>query len=263
MEFLQGQFSQDLKQVPAGKVTYGFWLTQKGKVFGDAIVRPESAERCLIASWSLTADALRERLDAYIIADDVELEDQTDAWKGWVIAGEQVCSGSAALPVGEDTVWWQGTEEGALGYVLAKLEPEWPANWTEMDESEWARIRIAVKWPEVPVDLGADDLPQEGGRHEVGVSFNKGCYLGQEVMARLEATGRVRRQLTRVSGNGPMPPGDSAELQQDGKTVGKVRSHVTHPDGGWIGLAMVLLARVDLEKPAELKDQPATRVEFG
>jgi folate-binding protein YgfZ len=106
---------------------------------------------------------------------------------------------------------------------------------------DWARIAAGV--PAIPDDLGPTDLPQEGGL-EVGViAYNKGCYLGQEVMARLKNLGQVRRRLHVVRGRGA-PPARLAVLYQGGKKIGELRSIAQHQEG-FVALAMLALINLN------------------
>jgi len=94
--------------------------------------------------------------------------------------------------------------------------------------------------PAVPADCGANEFPQECGL-EAWVSYTKGCYLGQEVMARIQSLGSLRRILRRVSG----PVSVGQELKSpEGKVVGTVRSAA-----GDVGLALL---SVDLAEGAVL-----------
>ena len=108
--------------------------------------------------------------------------------------------------------------------------------------AEWLeKRRMAGGVPAIPVELGPGDLPQEGGLEAEAVSFNKGCYLGQEVMARLQSMGRVRRRLHIVQASREVPaealaPG--TELLRDEKKLGEIRSGIGDADG-WTGLAML------------------------
>ena len=106
------------------------------------------------------------------------------------------------------------------------------------EELEAIRVRAGV--PAVPADCGANEFPQECGL-EAWVSYTKGCYLGQEVMARIQSMGSLRRTLRRVSGSVTV----GQELKTpEGKTAGVVRSAA-----GDVGLALV---SVDLPEGAEL-----------
>ena len=94
------------------------------------------------------------------------------------------------------------------------------------------------------------DLPQEAGLEGAAISFQKGCYLGQEVMARLKAMGQVRRQLWRVAGAGDAVPPPGALLRgAEERPAGEIRGAVTDGAGGWIGLAMISL----LHAPADAR----------
>jgi hypothetical protein len=98
--------------------------------------------------------------------------------------------------------------------------------------------------PAIPGEFGPQDLPQEAGLETSAISFTKGCYLGQEVMARLHAMGQVRRRLVRVGGPGPAPA-RNVELRQNEKRVGELRAAADDGQGGWLGLAMLNLLGLD------------------
>jgi hypothetical protein len=89
----------------------------------------------------------------------------------------------------------------------------------------------------VPADIGPADLPNEGGLDAQAISYSKGCYLGQEVMARVRATGRVRRTLVRVRGSGLLPA-LPAGLWRGDRREGELRSAAALGDG-FVGLALL------------------------
>lgn len=252
LEFLQGQFTQDLSSLSDNATAYGFLLTQKGRVIGDAFLRRIDAEAWQLISWSLGPEDLIARLDAYIIADDVELADETGAWKAWRVGGSDGAPESLpALPPGAVMLDYAPglSLPWRVWVVPASTAMVWPEGWASAPLEIFEAVRIAAGWPRVPVDLGPSDFPPEGGRHHQGVSYTKGCYLGQEVMARLAATGRLRRGLARVHGSADLPAG-AVELVQADKTVGELRSWAgTGEEGAWIGLAMMQLARFDEAAP--------------
>lgn len=127
-------------------------------------------------------------------------------------------------------------DEATLRTCKAKLDS---AGFIEASAAEAEERRIRAGIPAVPVDLGPADLPQEGGLENVAISFTKGCYLGQEVMARLKNLGQVRRRLHVVRGPG-MPPPPAAALFQGGRRVGEIRSSTPTRDG-FVALAMLAL----------------------
>jgi folate-binding protein YgfZ len=254
--FLQGQFTNELRGLAAGTGVYGLWLNQKGKVLGDSFVVAGAVEgeRWLVSYFCAAAGIMR-RLEDYIIADDVVLEDFTPEWMGISVLGDgagewltanahvgRIFPGRRVL--GENWEWIFPASTQAE--VCAKL-----ATATEIGADELARRRIGAGLPAVPVDLGPGDLPGEGGLEEVAISYTKGCYLGQEVMARLKSMGQVRRRLMRVHGPGPVPVVPAA-LWQNSKQVGELRSGVGG-ETGFVGLAMLSLVNWQRELPLALE----------
>jgi len=251
--FLQGQNSQDLRPLRDGAAAavYGLWLTVKGKVVGDSFVlRGAAPDEFWVGSYFTPAAALLARLEAFLIADEVTLEDQTPAWTGLSLLSA-ANDGPAAGPdafrfpgrrIAAGNVEWVGRRE-----VAAALPP--PAG-RELNAAQMKLLRLDAGLPAIPEEFGPADLPQEAGLEGAAISFQKGCYLGQEVMARLKAMGQVRRQLWRVAGAGDAVPPPGAPLRgAEDRPAGEIRGAVTDGDGGWIGLAMISL----LHAPADAR----------
>src|SRR5690349_21801352 len=85
--FLQGQFTNDLRDPAAGAAVYGLWLNVKGKVVADSFVVRGAAGEFWVGSYFSSAAAIRERLESFIIADDVVVEDATAGWSGFALLG--------------------------------------------------------------------------------------------------------------------------------------------------------------------------------
>jgi folate-binding protein YgfZ len=245
--FLQGQFTNDLRDITKRGSVYGLWLTVKGKVLADSFVGGNE-QGFWVASYQSEAAVIRGRLESFIIADDVTVEDQTSRWAalsvigpaaeellqapapcGWVFRGRR-----AAAP----NVEWIFPVEAA-GQVREKF-----AGARELTADDIVRWRIASALPAVPTEIGPNDLPNEGGLDEEAISYTKGCYLGQEVMARLKSMGQVRRRLLRVHAAGTSVPDTPAPLFAGGRNVGELRSVVSDGAGGWVGFAMLSLANL-------------------
>lgn len=243
--YLQGQFTQDLR-LKNGESAYGLWLDLKGKVFADSQVLKQKENEYLIVSFSSKAADLKARLESYLIADEVEIEDQTAAWAGILLWGAGAAdlappAEAMALPsrrAGAGSRQWL-VPVGSLDSVRATLVGR--AEATDRVVAERARLDAAM--PAVPVDIGPRDLPNEGNLEDVAISYTKGCYLGQEVMARLKNLGQVRRRLHLVRGSGSAPAAGTALFQGERK-VGETRSAVA--DGaGFLAMAMVSLVNLD------------------
>ena len=258
--FLHGQFTNDLNR-PDGSSTYGLWLNQKGKVLADSFVLRRAADDFLVFSKFSTAAVIRQRLEAYLIADEVTVTDETAAWRAIDLWGPQadligrtLC---AEMPAdgffghADRALIFRGRSSRENGFTLlcpavgvAELFRRVLAGGaTESDANAAATARIAGGLPAVPADIGPSDLPNEGGLDEVAISFTKGCYLGQEVIARLKNLGRVRRRLHVVAGSGATPSPNS-EIFQDGKRVGEFRSAALRGDG-FVAFAMLSLLNLN------------------
>jgi folate-binding protein YgfZ len=221
---------------------YGLWLDRKGKVIADSrVVRSPDDSSFLIASLSSLAPAIEAHLGAHIIADDVVLADETALWRGISLLGAGSGGWLASEPrtglvfpgrrdSGENWEWvFPDADSASAGEAVSGAHA--------LAAEDVERMRIAAGIPAVPMDIGPSDLPNEGGLDKDAISYSKGCYTGQEVMARIKSLGRVRRTLVRVRGAGAAPVLPAALWLGDRKE-GEIRSAVPE-GGGYTGIALV------------------------
>lgn len=260
--FLNGQFTQELRVSP-GQFAYGLWLNQKGKVLADSFVLRETPDEHLVFSPRSSAEILRRRLEDYLIADEVEVSDESANWVAVALWGpgarEFVAGiGLIVLSAGAQDFGRSGetrtfparlARESRFWLLLPRAEfATWRerlslAGGREVTAAEAERERIAAGIPAVPDDIGPGELPNEGGLERDAISYTKGCYLGQEVMSRLKNLGQVRRQLHVVRGTGEPPP-RLAPLFQGDRKIGEVRSAAREP-AGFVALALLSLVNLD------------------
>lgn len=251
--FLQGQFTNELRGLSPGRAVYGLWLSVKGKVIADSFVlRGESADEFWVGSYFSPADVVRERMESFIIADDVVVEDRTAEWRAFSVWAES----GAALEASGGFVFAgrRGKEPNIECIVPEQLAAEMArrfAEATRLSAEEIARRRIEAGIPAVPLDVGPADLPNEAGLERDAISFTKGCYLGQEVMARLKSMGQVRRRLVRVRGAGEIPA-RPATLFLGERPIGELRS-AAGDDGHFVGLAMISLLNLGSARELALR----------
>lgn len=240
--FLQSQFTNDLGKMTTGGSVYGLWLDRKGRVLADSwVIRGKEKDEFLVVSLNSAAPVIAGHLEAHIIADEVEIADETGAWRGVALVGPG--SGDALASVARPGFTFPGRRSAGENH-------EWilPAGeWAEAEATiaglpapgpqalELLRIRAAI--PRIPADIGPSDLPNEGGLDRDAISYSKGCYTGQEVMARVKALGRVRRRLVLVGGEGDAPAVPAALWSGEAR-AGEIRS-VAPAGGGFEGLALV------------------------
>ncbi len=268
--FLQGQFTNDLRPPPGG-ATYGLWLNQKGKVLADSVVIRLAENEFLLVSGNSPAAVIRQRLEEYIVADDVVLADETATAHGLVLGGPDSGGGVRKL-LGETllagrfigsggAVVFCGRRVPGVNYeivgpenTLAEFRRQILASGgEEVGAAEMEFNRISAGIPAVPIDVGPGDLPNEGGLEDTALSSTKGCYLGQEVMARLKNLGQVRRRLHIVHGRGPAPAARAA-LYQGEKKAGEVRSVARQGDAH---VALAMLSLINLDPRAGLSLEPS------
>jgi folate-binding protein YgfZ len=258
--YLQGQFTNELRQ-PIGAVVYGLWLNQKGKVLADSHVLRRGENEFIVASVTSPAAIIQARLEEYIVADDVTLTDASNQVQALAVTGPRCgelirqCLGAVPPPgqflQRDDMVVFAGRRSRDENYELigpSALTEETKnkllsLGGCETGAEEMEFLRISADLPVIPQDIGSGDLPNEGGLEIEAISYTKGCYLGQEVMARLKNMGQVRRRLHRIHGSGAAPEA-LAPLYQGEKQVGQIRS-IARQENEFVALAMLSLVNLD------------------
>lgn len=230
--WLNGQITNDVRTTQPGDAVQALVLNVKGRILADAIV-VDRGERGLGAIIPRSEhDALRTHLEKYVIMEDVELvlEETLDVAElhgasAAAVSGEQF----AVKWMGQDVAIWIGDAN-----ALAGIE--------RIDDAEAELARIRAGRPAFGIDFGPTTYPQEAGL-ERAVSFQKGCYLGQEVVCMLENRGQLSRALVRIETEQPVSAGAKV-VDASGAEVGAVTSAVGRPEGGSVGLAYVKRAAI-------------------
>jgi folate-binding protein YgfZ len=246
-EFPQGQGTADLRGT--GDVCrYTLWLDHKGLVQGDGFVLRESAGSTLLVSYASPAAFLMAKFDRHIIADDVEMENLTADFELVSCKVEDLRAflperGGGDVIAGtfgrlDDGYCYKGRRLGLE--TLDCLVPDgadvpFPGQWIDLAEAE--RCRIEEGLPLIPRDTSAHPLNPLEANLVSALSFDKGCYLGQEVVARVHRLERMSRRLVQFTGagtSGELP--DS--LQLDDTVAGGITSVANFPDKllaiGWM-----------------------------
>ena len=248
-DFLQSQFTNELRPFEVGQATYGLWLDVKGKVIADGVVLCEGDNAFRIISELCSGEAIAAHMQRHIIADDVEIE-QCQPGFAVELSAEAVAALGWELPEHGRFVAVNGgvllcAREGQYNVVshtksdFETLRNELvDAGLTACSEAEHGLMRIGAGIPLVPDEIGAKDLPGEGELERDAISFTKGCYLGQEVVARMHNIGKPQRGLFVVQGEGPVPQLPMPLCNADQKQVGELRSAYTNLEG-WCGVAIL------------------------
>jgi aminomethyltransferase len=261
--FLNGLVTCDVKALEPGAGAYGFVTTVKGRVLaGLAVVA--RADRLLLELPPGRSEAIAAHLGKYKIADRVEIA-SPDAMP-LTVAGPRAAEALAAAGVAAPPeAPWAAVEAEAAGiavtvvrqghlgvegfslWVAPEAAAELASALVERGASAGLRpvgleaaevVRVESGTPRWGLDFGEDHFPQETGLGEEAVSYTKGCYLGQEVVARIHYRGGVQRGLAGLRFDGaPEPP---VGLLHDGRPAGTAGSVVRSAAGGAaIGLAIL------------------------
>jgi tRNA-modifying protein YgfZ len=228
--FLQGQLSQDVLALGDGDWAWSWVLAPTGKV--DALVR---AIRLADSDWLLDTDRgwgepLLGRLTRFKLRTKVSLE-----LLPWRVLGLRF-TGPSGLDRPVDTVEVMSTWPLLEGVDRMGESPVVPDRWPVLSADGYETVRVMAGFPRMGAELTDKTIPAETGLIDLTVSFTKGCYTGQELVARIDSRGgNVPRHLRRLLSAGPLEV--AAQLTgEEGKEVGTVTSVDRAPDGGWIGL---------------------------
>jgi len=262
--FIDGFTTAAVGPLEPGSGTEGFFADAKGWVLALAgILRTD--EGVWIDACAGGPD-VAEHLERYHIREQLEIVDASAERASLVLSGPGAAaavasllgappprapwahvSGSiAAVPVAVAAVPWAGPE-GYLVQAPLAARPQLvaaivAAGIPAAEPGMLERVRIEEGWP-APVDIPAKALPQELAQHARAISFKKGCYLGQETVARLDALGHVNRRLVGIAAAREFASG--ALVRGGGADLGVITSACSSPHaGGWLGLAIIAVKSV-------------------
>ena len=252
-EYLQGQLTNDIEAIGPGEGRYAALLDRKGHMQGDMrVLRPGAEPDLLLDTETEALEAVRRHLGMYKIGRQVEVGEVTAARALLSLIGPRAVeiAGSAPLPenaceevtVGGTRCLAVGTAAGIDLFIdAAERDRVWEAllaaGAVEVSPEAAEILRIESGRPRFGAEMGAETMPAEAGIVERAVSFTKGCYIGQETVARLHYKGKPNRHLRGLRLSAPAPQG--APLRLGEKEVGVLGGTAVSPAFGPIGLAIL------------------------
>ena len=231
--FLQNLITTDLDGLPEGAAKPGALLSPQGKILFDFLISQAGDEALRIDCHADLADDLLRRLTLYKLRARVELSKQEQAV---VLARWDNDSGSSP----DDSAWLADTRFPEALNVRRGYGASMPA---DADTAAWTALRVANGIAEGGEDYQLGDAFP----HDVlldlagGVGFRKGCYVGQEVVSRMQHRGTARRRVMQVEADAPLPAG-GAEITANGRAIGAL--------GGADGMHGMAVVRIDRVKDA-------------
>jgi folate-binding protein YgfZ len=252
-DYLQGQLTNDIEALEPGDGAYAALLDRKGHMQADMrVLRPGEEMELLLDLEPEGLEAARRHLQMYKIGREVEVSDESGAHSLLSLIGPRAVeiAGTAALPENAcETTTTGGVQCVAVGtatgidliFATAKrehvLDALLSAGAVEVSAEAAEILRIEAGRPRFGAEMGTATMPAEAGIVEQAVSFTKGCYIGQETVARLHYKGKPNRHLRGLRFSAPARPGASLHLGE--KEVGSVGSAAVSPAFGPVGLAIL------------------------
>ena len=273
-QLLHSFTTSDVKKLPVGGVCEAFVTSPQGKTLGHVLIG-NRADTFILDTTPGQATTLIAHFERYIISEDATLRDLTAEQGELLLAGpgaadllqrlagigpepalanSQIASANVLVKrvnfLASPSYFLQA-DSNDLPAIRAALEAS-GAMACGADAVEMARVEAGT--PLFGQDITYDNLPQEIGRDALAISFTKGCYLGQETVARIDALGHVNRQLAGVRFTGSTVPSPGLPLIAGDKAVGHVTSAAWSPKLQ-SPLALALLRRAQAKPGAALTSE--------
>jgi tRNA-modifying protein YgfZ len=265
-DYLQGQLTNDVEALEPGEGTYAALLDRKGHMQADMrVLRPGEGPDLWLDLEPEGLEAARRHLQMYKIGRDADVTDLSGERAVLSLIGPRAVeiAGSAPLPencceevtIGGARCLAIGTP-GGVDLILDAAERDrarealLAAGAVPASPAAAEILRIEAGRPRFGAEMGTETMPAEAGIVEQAVSFTKGCYIGQETVARLHYKGRPNRHLRGLRLSAPAPAGETVRVGE--KEVGRLGSAAVSPALGPVGLAI-------LRREAE----PGTEVTVG
>jgi len=251
-EYLEGQLTNEVEALDPGEGAYAALLDRKGHMRGDMrVLRIDPDVLWLDLEPEAHAAVLRH-LSMYKVGRDAEIADTTPERSLVSVIGPGAARVTGAPPPRAEAAHGDlevgvscravATELG-VDLICAAADTDAlrttleAAGAAEVGEDAAEVLRVESGRPRFGREMTAETIPQEAGINERAVSFTKGCYIGQETVARLHYKGKPNRHLRGLRPERPVTAGD--EIVAGGKVVGRVGTAVLSPDRGPLALAIV------------------------
>lgn len=276
-KFLQGQFTNDVKQVSPNQAQTSGWCSPKGKLLVTfRLLQREEGYYLLLPTDSV--ENTLKRLKMYVLRSDVQFNEVNNDWVCLGIVGEQAAdfihaqlnlsvpdTVNACINANDASVLRvEGTTARFL--LLAQVERAqalWQAardaGWHLLADSTWTLFEILAGYPQINTQNADNYIPQMVNFTAVGgVNFKKGCYAGQEIVARTQyrATLKNRAYLAHIAN---AEPAIGTEILQADAAVGNILNVSPHPNGG---CALLAVLKMDVAETGELHLATGERIEL-
>ncbi|MEO8665677.1 MAG: hypothetical protein ABI462_09290 [Ignavibacteria bacterium] len=259
IDFINRMSTNNFKTLPADEFRKTVFTTDKGRII-DLVNVVNLKDNLFLLTSDNFQDKVKAHLDKYIIMDDVMLERPGEDFSQIIITGDDLEGISKKLfdvdvlknkvyKLNENVfLFYDDHGLETLNIILNKKNIDVYADQLKdlkkSDRDEYESVRIEAGIPEGENELNDQINPVECGLGQY-VSFTKGCYIGQEVIARLDSQGKIPKQMVKLKSESMIGRGD--KIYSDEKETGFVSSVVKH-NGNYTGLGFIRSVNLDFEK---------------
>ena len=274
--FLHGQLSNDIEHLSADGARRAGYCSAKGRLLATFLVVPHLEGFLLQISRDIAA-TVAKRLSMYVLRSKVKVADISDAWAqfgAWGSDAAQLLQ-TAGFDVPAEAMGVTGTAQRcivALGerrfLVLGPSETATllAASFKQVAPEGWTLADVRAGLPQVTLATQDQFIPQMANLELVGgVDFKKGCYPGQEIVARTQYLGKLKRRMYRGSIEAPALPAPAPGNDLFGaepQAIGTILSSAPRPEGGYEFLAVMQSSAVERDEPIHVgaPDGPVARI---
>ncbi|GGP28087.1 CAF17-like 4Fe-4S cluster assembly/insertion protein YgfZ [Silvimonas amylolytica] len=274
--FLQGQLSSDVRQLETGLAQYSSYSTPKGRMLASFLVFRMGDDYLLQISRDLQA-AIQKRLSMFVMRSKTKADDASTEIALIGVAGQHAAAAVKAVagdvPVADFAhhAWSQGVVLALPNgrFEMAVAAQEVPAVWqalqqagaTPVGEPVWRLSEVRAGTPWITASTQEEFVPQMANMELIGaVSFNKGCYPGQEIVARTQYLGKLKRRMYRVRVEAEVTAGqDVFSPEMNGQASGKIM--LAAPVGKGTSEALVVVQTSSLEHGLHLGEVSGPQVQ--
>ena len=273
--FLHAQLSNDIEHMDAGTARRAGYCSAKGRMLASFLVVPRPDGFLLQVSRDIAA-AIANRLTMYVLRSKVKVADAGDAWAQFGVWGRDAAAllRSSGLEAPAEPMGVTGTQDGSVvalgdGRFLIFGPPDTAtllaASFAQVAPEGWTLEDVRAGLPQITLATQDQFVPQMANFELVGgVDFKKGCYPGQEIVARSQYLGKLKRRMYRGSIDAPVsePAAGQDLFGGEPQAIGTIVSAAPRPEGGYEFLAVMQSSAAERGDPIRLgaPDGPIARM---
>ena len=261
VRWLNGMVSNNIRELAPGSGVYAFLLNPQGHILAELEVYA-LPEKLLVLSHAAFRERTVATLKKYVIGSQVKVDDQTDRMGSFAMEGPRAMEiadqcgvaigDSPEMSAVESTIdgapcyWLRRSHFGQPGAQLIMGRERLAAIWERLLREVRGRggepigmgalnvLRLEAGVPWFPADFNDAMIPQEAAIETTHISFNKGCYTGQEIVERVRSRGHVNRKRVQLRFSTETPPASGTKLRANGGEIGYVTSTAFSPAAGTV-----------------------------